>query len=275
MGTLHVVATPIGNLDDLSPRASEVLRSVSMVAAEDTRVTRKLLELVGSRAKLVSYHKYTKPSKTNRIIDELENGNVALVTDAGTPSVSDPGSDLVARARASGIRVEAVPGPSAVSAALAVSGIAADRYLFLGFLPRRRSDRVKTLEEAADEPGTLVAFETPHRLQASLRDIYTVMGHRKISLCRELTKMHEETFHGTAEEALEKFSQPQGEFTLVIEGNNCSIDETSDSEILALLIRLREEGFTGRRLVDRAIEYSSARRRQIYRLSTQLDKQRD
>ena len=217
-GTLYVVGTPIGNLEDLSPRAARVLREVALVAAEDTRVTRRLLNRLDAHPRLISFHEHNWRERLEPILQALKEGDAALVSDAGMPGVSDPGRELVAAAAAKSVRIESVPGPSAVTTALAVSGLPADAFTFLGFLPRRRSERQARLREAAACPLTLVLFEAPHRLRATLEDIAAILGDRPIAVCRELTKLHEEVFRGTPSEALAHFATPRGEFVLVIAG---------------------------------------------------------
>ncbi len=218
MPTLYVVATPIGNLEDLSERALRVLREVRLIAAEDTRTTRKILARHGIATPLVSFHEHNKASRLPALLDALAESDVALVSDAGTPLVSDPGYELVVEAVRRGYRVSPVPGPSAVTAALAVAGLPADQFVFLGFLPRDKKARTRLLTEVARQPRTIVAFEAPHRLRASLADVVQALGDRRMAVCRELTKLYEEVFRGTPREALEHFTQPRGEFTLVIEG---------------------------------------------------------
>jgi 16S rRNA (cytidine1402-2'-O)-methyltransferase len=267
MGTLYVVSTPIGNLEDLSPRAARVLREVALVAAEDTRVARKLLQRAGSAARTASYHAHSRPAALKRIMRALEDGDVALVTDAGTPAISDPGTELVAATADEGHAVVAVPGPSAVTAALAVSGMPSDRFTFVGFLPRRRADRRRELEEAATRHETTVCFETPHRLRAALDDLSDVLGDRQIAVCRELTKLHEETFRGTAREALDHFDEPRGEIAIVIAGSDQPVEQISDAEIEATLERIAARGVSGRTLVAEAAAATGATRRRVYRLA--------
>ena len=204
-GVLYVVATPIGNLGDLSERAAEVLRNVSLIAAEDTRVTRKLLTRIGAHPRVVSYHENSPATRLREILAALDSGDVALVTDAGTPALSDPGSELVAAAAAAGRSVAAVPGPSAVAAALSIAGMPADRFLYLGFLPRQLSRRVETLRSASGEPGPLVILEAPHRVTATLETIADLFPNRAVAVCRELTKLFEEVYRGDAAGALEYF----------------------------------------------------------------------
>ena len=218
MGTLYIVGTPIGNLEDLTRRAIRVLGQVSLVAAEDTRVTRKLLSHLSIHAPLVSYHSRNWQSRLPSILDALTSGDVALVTDAGMPVVSDPGSELVSAARASGNRVEVVPGPSAVTAALAVSGLPGDCFLFLGFLPRRGKSRTAKVRSVAAFLAPIIIFEAPHRLRATLQDLLNVLGDRDLAVCRELTKLHEEVFRGSVSQALDYFAEPRGEFVLLLAG---------------------------------------------------------
>ena len=217
-GMLYVVATPIGNLEDLTPRAARVLAEVALIAAEDTRQTRKLLSHLGLSTRIVSYNEHNARQRTPALLDALRRGDVALVTDAGAPGVSDPGAGLVAEAACAGCSVVSVPGPSAVTAALAVAGFSADAFHFLGFLPRTTKARRATLAEASSLRATLVLFEAPHRLLSTLADIADVLGDRRLAACREMTKVHEEVFRGTVREAIAYFEAPRGEFTLVIEG---------------------------------------------------------
>lgn len=218
MGKLYVVGTPIGNLEDLTPRAARILGEVSLIAAEDTRVTRRLLSHLGIHVPMVSYNEHNQHQRLPALLEDLGSGDLALVTDAGMPAVSDPGSDLVAQAAAAGFQVEAVPGVSAVTTALSMSGMSGDGFLFLGFLPRKARERRAKLEGLTESTHTLVVFEAPHRLKATLRDILAVLGEREMSVCRELTKLYEEVFRGTASEALAHFREPRGEFVLVIRG---------------------------------------------------------
>src|SRR5881398_821768 len=198
-GTSYVVVTPLGNLDDLSPRAAATLKQAAAVAAEDTRHTKILLAHVGSRAELVSFHAHSNDAALRRILHLLGSGkDVALVTDAGTPAVSDPGAVLVAAARARDVPVVTIPGPTAVAAALSVSGLPADRYVFLGFLPRKGSERRRLLETVAKSEWTVVLFESPQRVTELLQDLTAACGaERRGAVARELTKVFEETRAGT------------------------------------------------------------------------------
>lgn len=226
MGTLFIIGTPIGNLEDLSPRAARLLGQVVLVAAEDTRVTRRLLNHLGIRVPTLSYHQHNWRTRLPQVIKSLADGDVALVCDAGMPVVSDPGSELVSQAASAGFSVEVVPGPSALTAALSVSGFSGDAFTFLGFLPPRRKDRRQRLKAVAQLPMTLVLFEAPHRLKALLQDVLEELGDRQVALCRELTKLYEEVFRGNVSQALEHSQAPRGEYVVVIQG--ASEPEASD-----------------------------------------------
>jgi 16S rRNA (cytidine1402-2'-O)-methyltransferase len=197
-GRLFVVATPIGNLGDVSPRAAEALRSVDLIAAEDTRRTRKLLSHLDASGRMIAYHDHNEDRASARLVDLLLAGSdVALVTDAGTPLVADPGYRLVAACAARGIAVVAIPGPSAVTAALSIAGLPTQPFHFAGYLPRKRAARLRRLNEIADLPCTVVFFESPHRIAASVRDMRDALGDRPAVLARELTKVHEEVLRGS------------------------------------------------------------------------------
>ena len=218
MPVLYVVGTPIGNLEDVSLRALRVFREVGLIAAEDTRKIRRLLNAYDIHAKLTSYHEHSRKAKVEQILGHLEREDVALVSEAGMPGLSDPGYDLVVTAIDRGILVVPVPGPSAVTTALVVSGLPTDQFVYLGFLPRRKGQRQRLLGSICDESRTMVAFEAPHRLRETLADLGEILGDRRVSVCRELTKVHEEIFRGSLSQAREHFAQPRGEFSLVIEG---------------------------------------------------------
>lgn len=215
---LYVIATPIGNLEDISLRALRLLREVKLIAAEDTRTTRHLLSAYDIKTPLTSYHEHSKRGKLDYLLNHLEREDLALVSEAGMPGLSDPGYDLIVAAIERGVSVVPVPGASAVITALAISGLPTDQFLYIGFLPRRRGQRQRILRSIAEESRTIVAFETPHRLSEALEDIQEILGNRRISVCRELTKIHEEIFRGRVSQAGEYFVEPRGEFTLVVEG---------------------------------------------------------
>jgi 16S rRNA (cytidine1402-2'-O)-methyltransferase len=218
MPILYVIATPIGNLEDISLRALRLLREVKLIAAEDTRTTRHLLDAYNIKTPLTSYHEHSKRAKLDYLLDYLEKEDLALVSEAGMPGLSDPGYELIVAAIEHGIPVVPVPGASAVITALAVSGLPTDQFLYVGFLPRRKGQRQRLLSSIVDEQRTIVAFETPHRLREALSDIEEILGNRRLSVGRELTKVHEEIFRGRVSQAREHFTEPRGEFSLVIEG---------------------------------------------------------
>jgi 16S rRNA (cytidine1402-2'-O)-methyltransferase len=221
LGTLYVVATPIGNLEDITLRALRVLKEVPLVAAEDTRVTRTLFRAHDIHTRLASFHEFTSPTRRGRLVERLENGDVALVTDAGTPAVSDPGFPLIRDALEAGHSVVPIPGASAVMAALVASGLPTHAFCFEGFLPRTSATRRKFFGRHLESDTTLVVFESPHRVLAALKDLVAALGpDRPLAVAREVTKRFEEIFRGSAAEALRHFEQqaPRGEFTLVIGG---------------------------------------------------------
>ena len=266
MPALYVVATPIGNLEDVTLRALRVLSEADLIAAEDTRVTRKLLARHGIHTPVTSYHDHNRAKMLPSLLSKLEAGDVALVADAGSPGISDPGAELVAAAAEAGHRIVPVPGPSAVTSALSVSGLPADRFVGLGFLPRKQGDRRRLLSSVARQTQTLVAFETPHRLRGALEDIHATLGDRRITVCRELTKLHEEVFRGRVSDALTHFQSPRGEFTLVVEGGSDSRTDDVGQEALELLEGLRLEGLSTRDAVARAVRETGVSRRDAYRM---------
>ena len=220
MGTLYVVGTPIGNLEDISLRALRTLREVDLIAAEDTRTTRILLQAHQISTPLTSFHEFSTPAKLRQLGERLESADVALVSDAGTPGVSDPGFPLIRAAIDAGHPVVPIPGPSAILAALVASGLPMHQFHFLGFLPRKTGERRRALAAVADEAATLIAFESPHRLRSALADASAVLGNRPMAAARELTKKFEEIARGTVDELLERYGRevPRGEFTLVFAG---------------------------------------------------------
>jgi 16S rRNA (cytidine1402-2'-O)-methyltransferase len=274
-GILYVVATPLGNLGDLSARAMEVLRGVPVVAAEDTRRTRGLLSHLGASPRLLSYHAHSEEPRLETLLEILHDGrDVALVSDAGTPVVSDPGTDLVAAARASGVTVVPIPGPSAVATALSAAGLRGDRYLFLGFIPRKGSERARLLARAAAEEWSVVFFEAPTRLTDLLEDLArAVGGSRRAVVARELTKLHEEFRAGTLAELAGYYSEhpPRGEITIVLEGTGAPAeppDRTGEAVEQATL--LLAEGLTRREVVRRISETLGLPRNDAYRLVMEL-----
>ena len=265
MLTLHVVATPIGNLEDISLRALRILREVRLIAAEDTRRTKRLLTAYNIKTPMTSYHEHNKWAKLDYILGCLEDGDVALVADAGMPGVSDPGYELIVAAVQRGIPVVPVPGPSAAIAALVVSGLNTERFIYLGFLPHKTTNRRRVLESVSNEYGTIVALESPHRLVAALSDILLVLGDRRIAVCRELTKVHEEVFRGTVSQAIEHFVEPRGEFTLVIEGKREKDKPQLTEDIGVALQQMRQEGITAREAIPKVAGETGLSKRELYR----------
>ena len=275
MGTLYVVATPLGNLNDLSPRAAEVLRQTPVVAAEDTRRTRGLLSHLGASPTLLSFHAHSGERRVDTLLEILKEGrDLALVTDAGTPGVSDPGTDLVAAALEAGIVVVPIPGPSAPATALSAAGLPADRYLFLGFIPRKGTERSRLLARAAAEEWSVVFFEAPPRLASLLGDLARAAGPaRRAVVARELTKLHEELRAGTLGELAGYYSEhpPRGELTIVLEGTGAPPeppDRSGDAVEQATL--LLAEGLTRREVARRLSEGLGLSRNDAYRLVMEL-----
>jgi 16S rRNA (cytidine1402-2'-O)-methyltransferase len=271
VGTLYLVATPIGNLEDITQRAIRTLRDVGCIAAEDTRHTRKLLEHYQIETPLVSYHEHSKGRRIERILSDLEDGDVALVSDAGTPGLSDPGYRMVRAALDAGHTVSPIPGPSSPIAALVVSGLPTDTYIYLGYLPRKSPERRKVLENLADETSTLILFEVPHRLRRALDDMITVFGaDRPVAICRELTKLHEEILRGSVQEVRKHFDkvEPRGEFTLVIGGAPKGERWATDKVRAAAARRLAVGSRPSQVAREIALE-SGWPRREVYQLITE------
>jgi 16S rRNA (cytidine1402-2'-O)-methyltransferase len=275
-GTLYVVATPLGNLGDLSHRAAELLRTVPVVAAEDTRHSLGLLHHLGARPRLISFHAHSPERRVETLLEILRLGeDVALVSDAGTPAVSDPGAELVAAARAAGITVVPLPGPSAVSTALSAAGLAADRYTFLGFLPRKGQERKRLLAQAAASPWTVVCYEAPPRLVALLEDLAEVAGaDRQAVVARELTKLYEEFQTGTLAELAQHFEAipPRGELTVLLAGlgHEAPVPAVSGEEAAAFAARLLAEGQTRKDTVRELVEQLGLPRNDAYRIVMEL-----
>ena len=265
MPALYIVATPIGNLEDISLRALRTLREVKLIAAEDTRQTKRLLTTYEIKTPMTSYHEHNKRTKLDYILSCLENEDMALVSDAGMPGISDPGYELVVAARQRGIPVIPIPGPSAITTALAVSGLPTERFIYIGFLPRKASSRRHLLESVANERGTIIALETPHRLLAALNDILLLLGDRRIAVCRELTKFHEEVFQGKISQAIEHFTAPRGEFTLVIEGRKEEEKPQLTEDIERRLHHMRLSGITAKAAIAEIAGETGLSKKELYR----------
>jgi len=267
---LYIVATPIGNLEDISLRALRTLREVKLIAAEDTRRTRKLLNAYDIKTPTTSYHEHNKLAKLDYILDCLKEGDVALVSDAGMPGISDPGYELIVAAGQRGIPLVPIPGPSVVITALVVSGLDTGQFRYLGYLPAKAVARRRQLQSIAGEPATIIVFETPHRLPAALKDILAVLGDRRIAVCRELTKLHEEVFKGTVSGAIEHFAAPRGEFTLVIEGNREPEKPQLTDEIKKQLKGMKRSGVGAKEAVARVAAGTGLSRKELYQTWLEL-----
>lgn len=275
MPNLYVVATPIGNLEDISLRALRILREVKLIAAEDTRKTKRLLNRYSIQTPMTSYHEHNKKIKLDYVLNQLKEDDVALVSEAGMPGVSDPGYDVIRAATRANIPVVPVPGPSAVITALAVSGLPINRFLYLGFLPRRASARRQVLNSVAQETGTIVILEAPHRLQATLNDLKLLLGDRQIAVCRELTKLHEEVSRGTISQAIARFTEPRGEFTLVVEGKREEEHQISNKVIEQRLCDMYQSGAKTKEAITRVAGETGIPRRELYRTFLKINKAPD
>jgi 16S rRNA (cytidine1402-2'-O)-methyltransferase len=268
MGTLYLVATPIGNLEDISPRALRILSQVSLIAAEDTRRTGKLLAHFQIHTPLTSYHEHNKLTRLEQVLGALEQGEVALVSDAGMPALNDPGYELVRAVLAAGYQVSPIPGPTAPLAALISSGLPTDAFLYLGYLPRKAADRRQFLSKVSDLTYTLIFLETPHRLAEALQDLEKILGDRPICVARELTKLHEEIYHGSISQAQAHFAaQPaRGEFTLVVAGCSQVKADWDDAQVYEAIQERLAEGVSTAQIAAALANQTGWPRRKIYQM---------
>lgn len=278
-GKLYLVPTPIGNLKDITLRALEVLESVDEIAAEDTRTSLKLLNHFNIKKSLFSYHKHNEQGKSFDIINKLKSGlNIALITDAGTPGISDPGSVIVEKCIEENIDFEVLPGATAITTALVYSGLDTTKFLFRGFLPRENKERNPVIEEVKNVRDTLIFYEAPHRLLSTLEYLKDNLGDRRIAICRELTKLHEEIYRGRISEALDFFvdNRPRGEFVLVIEGKS---DEDIKAEKEALwsdltikehLLKVIEEGIDKKEAIKLVAKERGIAKKEVYKHSMDI-----
>ena len=280
MATLYLIATPIGNLEDITQRALRILEEVSYIAAEDTRRTRKLLNHYKIHTPLVSYHEHNKDEKTKDILHLLTQGNVALVSDAGTPVLNDPGYELVLAAIQEGHRICPIPGANAPINALIASGLPPDTFLYIGYIPRKASMREQKLFEIAPYPFTIICLETPQRLLTTLKSMQTILGDRKIAIARELTKVHEEIFRGLISEAIAFYTEnpARGEITIVIEGaanNKRAAKKWDQAHLLETIRDELSKGLSPSKIAGQLASQSGWERRTIYNLITDIqNKQR-
>jgi 16S rRNA (cytidine1402-2'-O)-methyltransferase len=270
-GILYIVATPIGNLEDMSFRAVRILQSVDFIAAEDTRHTGKLLNHFQIKVPQISYHEHNQIQRIPELLDKLKAGkNIAVVTDAGMPGISDPGYEMVKASIENGVRVVPIPGANAAITALSAAGLLTERFVFEGFLPTKGKERQQRLNVLETEARTIILYESPHRLEKTLADLVNCLGSdRAIALGRELTKLHEEFWRGTIGEALSYYQSvpPQGEFTLVIDGKSEAIEEISDTTLTTELETLLKQGMSRSEATRIMAEQTSVSRRKIYQLA--------
>ncbi|MBQ6264167.1 MAG: 16S rRNA (cytidine(1402)-2'-O)-methyltransferase [Clostridia bacterium] len=268
-GTLYVVGTPIGNLGDMSPRALEILEKSDFIAAEDTRVALKLLNHFNIKNQLVSYHEHNRFEAGESILSRILSGETcALVTDAGMPAISDPGEDLVRLCHEHSVKVESVPGPCAFSTALAISGMSAGRFTFEGFLSVNKPSRRKHLEELKEERRTMVFYEAPHKLAATLKDFAETFGDRNIAVVREITKIHEEVIRTTLYEAAEKYSDGslKGEIVIIVEGAKEEKQKTTLEEAVTLAVQIEKDGASRSDAAKQAAKQTGFKKGDIYKL---------
>ncbi len=269
-GKLYVVGTPIGNLGDLSPRAAETLNSVSFIAAEDTRVTLKLLNHFGIKKPLVSYYEHNKRERGEYICTRIERGeDCAVVTDAGMPCISDPGEDLVSLCAEKGIETVVVPGPSAAVSALAISGLGTGRFCFEGFLSVNKKSRREHLSSLANETRTMIFYEAPHKLSATLADLYEFFGERRLSIVRELTKLHEEVIRTTTSRAARQYAENplKGEIVLILEGadNKAENETASIEQAVSAALRLSAGGMSASDAAKESARIYGFKKNEVYK----------
>lgn len=280
-GMLYICATPIGNLEDITLRTLRVLKDVDLIAAEDTRHSIKLLNHFEIKTPMTSYHEYNKYDKAKVLVKKMEEGiNVALITDAGTPAISDPGEELVKQCHEAGIEVTSLPGPSAFVTALTISGKGTRRFCFEAFLPYDKKEREMVLEELKIETRTIIVYEAPHKLKKTLKELYDVLGDRQISLCRELTKKHETNFRTTLSEAIAYYEmqEPKGEFVLVIEGadrQQLKLEEMQEFLSMSIPDHVKyyiEQGLDKKEAMKRTAKDRGVGKREIYQVLLEEEK---
>jgi len=268
MPKLYVVSTPIGNLEDITIRALRILTEVDIIVAEDTRVTKKLLQKYQIKSVLKSYSNKDFKYKTAKFLEYLDKYDLALVTDAGTPAISDPGKDLVDQAILNGFKVVSIPGPSSVTASASISGLDLSQFLYLGFLPNRSTARRKALLSVANSIYPLIIFESPHRLKNCLVDMKTVLGDRLVVICRELTKLHEEIFRGKIAQAETHFVNPIGEFTIIVQTEIDELVKNVDQGTLdlaeELMVKLKNRDFTSKDVIPQLAKLTNISKKALY-----------
>lgn len=269
-GKLYVCPTPIGNLEDITIRTLNILKEVDLIAAEDTRTSLKLLNHYEIKKPLTSYHKYNIKQKSQSLIDKMENGtNIALISDAGMPGISDPGQELIKLAIDEGIDVEVLPGPTASITALVLSGLNTDKFVFEGFLDSKRSRRKRQLEGLNQEERTLIFYESPHRLLKSLEDMNDILGNREIAVARELTKYYEEVFRGKIKDAIEHFGNKaiKGEIVIVLQGGK---PEKEEIDIEAELSKYIDDGLSKKEAIKKLSSEKNLSKNLVYKISLKI-----
>ena len=269
-GVLYIVATPIGNLEDITLRALRVLKEADLIAAEDTRHTQKILSHYDIHTSLTSYHEHNERTKAPALVERLLRGqSIALVSDAGTPAISDPGYRLVVAAVAAGVQVTPIPGPAALLAALSAAALPTDRFVFEGFLPEKKKERRERLLALRDERRTLVLYEAPHRLKDTLDDIHHTLGDRELVIAREVTKLHEEFLRGPVSDLIRQVSERdiKGEATIIVRGSAAAESRVSPELLLAEIKRLQREGMGVKQISELLGERHSLPKREVYRLA--------
>lgn len=276
-GTLYIVATPIGNLADMSERAREILSSVDTVLAEDTRRTGQLLSSLGIKAKTLAFHEHNEIQKTEKVIEHLQQGeNIAIVSDAGTPLIRDPGFPLVKACHELGIPVSPIPGACAAITALSASGIATDAFLFLGYLPAKKSGREVVLNLQANQTATLIFYEAPHRIIEFMQSVEQCLGAERLAcIARELTKVHEQFFSGTVSKILQAFKTEEipvlGEFVVIVEGKQQQSEEDADETELQNMLKILLDKLSVKEAVDIAVKLSGQKKNKIYSLALEIN----
>jgi 16S rRNA (cytidine1402-2'-O)-methyltransferase len=277
VGTLYLVSTPIGNLEDISARGLRILREARLIAAEDRRQTQKLLNHYGISTRLISYHAHSPAHVLEGLLSELASGDVALVSDAGTPVLNDPGYELVCAALGDGYPVSPIPGPNAPIAALVASGLPPDAFLYLGYLPRKAGDRRRLLEQIAPLSYTLIFLEAPHRIQEALADLEDALGDRQVAVAREITKVHEEFFRGRLSQARARFASgpPRGEFTLVLAGSSAKAPNWNAEQVQAAIREKIGQGLPPTQVARQLAAQSGWPRRALYQLIKETEAEFD
>jgi len=277
MSTLYVVGTPIGNLEDITLRAIRILSEVNLIVCEDKRITSRLLNKYNIKTLMTSYNDYNKISKLDYILAQLKKGNLALVSDAGVPCINDPGQELIISAIKSGFEVVPIPGVSSITTAISISGMIFDQWIFLGFLPKQNSKRVKLFDSIKDEKRVIILLESPHRILSCFKFLLDKLGDRKITVCREMTKLYEDIFRGKISEAIDEFKNPKGEFIILLEGLNTNIieNEPNYSDILDILKEMDTSELKTKEIVNNVSNRIGVSKRNVYKIWLDLKKEHE